>query len=499
MKNCITVLFAIALFSTGVNCQPLKVFFGNLHSHTSYSDGVSTPEVAYAHARDVAGIDFLAITEHNHSQAGRIAVDTQLYSGTVSTSVISTANRYNEDGRFVALYGQEFSTISAGNHANVFEVNQVISTVEVPNGEWNKLLDTWLNTHLDSQGQPAIMLLNHPSISGCDNNVEYGIDDYADVNAWRTALNGHATMMNMVNGPSHDNVDPGAASEREYLRYLNLGLYIAPTADQDNHRMNWGNAADTRTGVVCSTLTKASILNALRVRNVYASEDKNLKVIGKINGELMGKKFGGAAVPSAGTNLQIELQIDDADEPDAIYTIYVYEDKAGGVAEADVIKQYTRTGNGTYTLDSIKYTGGDEYFFIKIKQTDDDAVEVDRAWLAPVWFEPNATPTTTTPAPVTALTLTVNLETEEATVTNIGSDAINLKDWKVVSTIGTNQFYKFSSFSLPPGKSVIVTSGPNAKVQLPDFLKWSTGYKWTNTGDPGELLDVGGVVRARSE
>jgi len=42
------------------------VFFGSLHSHTSLSDGSGTPAEAYAHARDVAGLDFLAITGFCH-------------------------------------------------------------------------------------------------------------------------------------------------------------------------------------------------------------------------------------------------------------------------------------------------------------------------------------------------------------------------------------------------------------------------------------------------
>ena len=46
-----------------------KVFFGNLHSHTSYSDGSGTPREAFTHARDAANLDFLAITEHNHRSA----------------------------------------------------------------------------------------------------------------------------------------------------------------------------------------------------------------------------------------------------------------------------------------------------------------------------------------------------------------------------------------------------------------------------------------------
>lgn len=72
-------LFALALLLELLivpgctSAQEPQVFFGNLHSHTSFSDGSATPEVAYTHARDVAGLDFLAITEHNHRRAGRIA------------------------------------------------------------------------------------------------------------------------------------------------------------------------------------------------------------------------------------------------------------------------------------------------------------------------------------------------------------------------------------------------------------------------------------------
>src|SRR6185295_8876946 len=43
-------------------------YFGNLHSHTSYSDGVQTPPDAYtfAHFNAQTPLDFLAVTDHNH-------------------------------------------------------------------------------------------------------------------------------------------------------------------------------------------------------------------------------------------------------------------------------------------------------------------------------------------------------------------------------------------------------------------------------------------------
>ena len=43
------LLFAAA--TQVAQAQDLKVFFGNLHSHTSYSDGSGKPNDAYKHAK----------------------------------------------------------------------------------------------------------------------------------------------------------------------------------------------------------------------------------------------------------------------------------------------------------------------------------------------------------------------------------------------------------------------------------------------------------------
>ena len=492
------LLFAIS-FALSCYCggQELKVYFGNLHSHTSYSDGSGTPEEAYKYARDMAKIDFLAITEHNHPAApSRIAAEPELYSGTVSTSLISTAKRFNVDGHFVAIYGQEFSSIGTGNHANILEINKVIQPAEVPNGRWDKLMNDFLPTLTDAQGRLPLMLLNHPSISSSPNNLEYGRDDYADFNEWISKLDSYAQLINMINGPSHQMNQPaGSPSESEFLRYLNMGLHVAPTADQDNHLKNWGNAANPRTAVITTSLTKANILNALRARNVYATEDKNLSVIAKINNRLIGSIFAGAEVPAVNSNLAIEINIEDADEPNAHYTIDVYADSIGGQRMADVVKQVQFTGNGTFQINDVKYKGGNQYFFLKITQTDEDAVLVDRAWLAPVWFEPNAATPASTPI---VLTLEVNKVTEEAKISNVGNTDVNLKNWTLVSTVG-NQTFKFTANRVvKPGEFVIVTSGPNA-VNNGNKVLWTTQYIWSNSGDPGQLLNPQGQIIAATQ
>src|SRR4051794_31882851 len=97
--------------------EDLKVYFGLLHSHTSFSDGSGTPDEAFRMAKD-AGVDFMAITEHNHKQAAgsdHIFLTPVLYG-----TLIEAAKRHTVEDKFLAIYGQEFSTISSGNHMNIF-------------------------------------------------------------------------------------------------------------------------------------------------------------------------------------------------------------------------------------------------------------------------------------------------------------------------------------------------------------------------------------------
>src|SRR2546429_5624721 len=159
-RHCCLILLSFAL-SGSVFAQTLRVFFGNLHSHTAYSDGTGTPQDAYDYARTTGKLDFLCVSEHNHASAEgtgndplrlHIALDHTLYNGSRADSLISTANSINTQfaGSFVALYGQEFSAITHGNHINVYDVGELIDEHLIPNLELRKLYDTWLVTNLDT-------------------------------------------------------------------------------------------------------------------------------------------------------------------------------------------------------------------------------------------------------------------------------------------------------------------------------------------------------------
>ncbi|PWK68305.1 hypothetical protein LX99_04830 [Mucilaginibacter oryzae] len=71
---------------------------------------VLTPADAYQFAKRTQHLDFLGISEHNHSQAGMHLAS--------YAKGLSEANAANDDGHFVALYGMEYGLISHGwtNH-----------------------------------------------------------------------------------------------------------------------------------------------------------------------------------------------------------------------------------------------------------------------------------------------------------------------------------------------------------------------------------------------
>jgi hypothetical protein len=393
MKTTITLICSVIVQIAASSYGADLVFFGNLHSHTSYSDGSGTPKQAYTYARDKAKLDFLAVTEHNHklaeSSAGDrkdgklIATNPSLYTGPQSSAVIPAA-RTSTSSTFVALYGQELSSISSGNHVNIFDVDEVISESDVPNGRFDRLLD-WLATRPDSTGQKPVVQFNHADLF--DNYAkEYGADDFGSQTNWIAKMGEYVSLFEMLNGPAMTKTAGNRAAEvmdDEFDHYLLLGFRFAPTGDQDNHYKTWGTATDARTAIITDELTKPKLLAAMRARHAYATEDKNLKLIFKVNGRLCGDVI---TAPTVGDELQISYTIDDANEPDASYRFQVFSGSVGGTA-VNEINAVSASGNNSAPreIQDVRYSGSSQFVYFKITQANEDG-PADRSWTAPVWF-----------------------------------------------------------------------------------------------------------------
>jgi hypothetical protein len=88
------------------------LYFGDIHGHSSISDGTGTPEDYYRYAREVSDLDIAALTDH--SDYGTIPVK-----GAVWDRIKSATNNAYEPGRFVTFLGFEWTNWQYG-HRNVY-------------------------------------------------------------------------------------------------------------------------------------------------------------------------------------------------------------------------------------------------------------------------------------------------------------------------------------------------------------------------------------------
>lgn len=405
MKNHLGQLMLVSALSSVALAQPgeLNIYFGNLHAHTSFSDGDPStfPAKAFQFAKEQGKLDFLAITEHNHSKAESgeradgvlIAKNHKLYEkASDPKSLIGAARAATEDGVFVALYGQEFSTISSGNHVNVFDVDRVIDELEVPSGDYRAFFDNWLRAHLDSTGQPAVVELNHPDIKSDlaagtipkERRNDYGFDDYQqDFQKLAGATSENVRLIEIMSGPALSSGGPTEKyghHEWDYFFYLNKGFRLAPTANQDNHYLTYGTITRARTAILAPELTKASLLNALRNRRCYATEDQNLKLDFRLDGHPMG-----SVLKRQGGPVRFTVKLTDADEPDANYKVQLLHDVVGGEEAAQVAATEQRTGDGAVEFNTSRTPGTEEYWFLRVQQS---GPPVDKVWTAPIWVTP---------------------------------------------------------------------------------------------------------------
>ena len=118
-----------------------RVYWGDIHGHTALSDGTGDPTDYYRYARDAAGLDVAAITDH-------AALGFRPLRGKPWNILKDAAEEYNEPGRFVTLLGYEWTSWIYG-HRNVYyaglegePISPYDSGAESPAGLF-ALLDKW--------------------------------------------------------------------------------------------------------------------------------------------------------------------------------------------------------------------------------------------------------------------------------------------------------------------------------------------------------------------
>lgn len=375
--------YSAGVQTTGTPFDPASGYqylFGNLHAHSSYSDGnkddlTKIPSDDYAFARDALCMDFLGLSEHNHAGAGMALSDYPL--GFSQANALNGVAGGVSGNSIVTLWGMEWGVISGGGHVLVYGFDDQLIGWEAGNYNIFVAKNDYTSLFNTINSQPgAFASLAHPNTSDYGNIAGTAYDAAKDNAIVATAVESGPAFSTNGTFPYND-----FPSQLAYLGYyktmLAKGYRIGASMDQDNHNMTFGTANGNRLVVLAAAKTRPELMNAMRSMRFYASNDCNARVDYKLNGYVLGSSVTGGGVPN------ITLSVTDLDAEDAS-SIEIWGGPVNAAVPAAPLKTYL-------ALNSISFNSGNPennqpdnttyYYFALITQNDGNKIVT-----SPIWY-----------------------------------------------------------------------------------------------------------------
>jgi len=330
----VKVLVLTFYIAASLYAQNYQIYFGDLHSHTSFSDGQGPPSEAFLQARKY-GADFIAVTDHS-SRSDRYLFD----------STLTIADQYTTED-FVAIVG--FEMTKYWGHINVF------------NSKWYEWRD------IDRDPFYALLMKDSTCIAQWNHPTEK-YDEFNGFRNYSPQLDRAINLLEIINVRRH------TIFESSYIKALDQGWHIGPTANSDSHYKEWIKEYSSRTAILATELTREKLFEALKKRRVYATENSNLHIYYSINDSILG------SILSRPLHCLAKIDIFDPDTSDVLDKIALVQiiTNEGNVVASIPCKDHKV--HLTYSLD-MKYFDS-AYYYLKIKN-----FRGEYAFTAPIWIE----------------------------------------------------------------------------------------------------------------
>ncbi|NBW81492.1 hypothetical protein EBR21_07030, partial [bacterium] len=238
--------------------RPLRAYFGLLHAHTFSSDGIGDARDAFRMARDIAGLDFFAVTDHSEYWWKKASNDW--------SRLQELAASESRPG-FVALAGFEYSHPLQG-HVVVLNSSRWTSFLQSPS------LSEFFDWLASAEQQNAFAVFAHPGFHKYRNYFD--LRHFKFDERLSTKLIGVETIQKNVWKRSLK----GYSGRKSHLdEALDQGWWLAPMASQDNHTPFWGVSDQSRIAVLLDEeFSRPALMRALLQRHVYATQSPQLQL-----------------------------------------------------------------------------------------------------------------------------------------------------------------------------------------------------------------------------
>jgi len=352
-----------------------RLYWGDVHTHTSLSDGTGTPEELLTYARDVAHLDFVIITDHDFGNGPPWRMSQEAWN-----QIQDKVGEYAVEGKFVAIAGYEWTSqakywtevgpnqpsewLFPGppkfyNHKNVYfpaRVEQIFSAKDPAYHTPDLLAEA-------VRKRGGLIQNNHPFVFG-DNETK---------DQWEYAPHHNTIIVNTEMGPDMSRYKGKTYQlnwEQSLRESLNKGRKTGFVGGSDTHE---GKPA-ARTAVLAEALTREAIFEALRSRRDYAVSRARIVLDFQINGHRMGEEIVTRETP------QITVSVTGT----------------APIAELVIIRDGSVLHRVTPNVPQIKFAWRDDsfrqssYYYLRVIQNDaDEDGNPSHAWSSPIWVKQN--------------------------------------------------------------------------------------------------------------
>ncbi|MFI5216576.1 MAG: CehA/McbA family metallohydrolase [Candidatus Limnocylindria bacterium] len=337
-----------------------RVLWGDLHGHSNFSDGTGTPEDYFLYARDVAGLDVAALTDHDHW--GMLPLDAE---PGMWDEIQHQTRRFHEPGRFVTLLGYEWTSWIQG-HRHVLHFEDHAKLLSSLDPDYASPVQLWRAL----EGRPALTFAHHSAGGPIATNWAIPPDPVLEPITEIASVHGSSEAADSPR-PIYDPV-AGNYVRDALGRGYRFG-FIGSGDSHDGHpgltqiaSLDGGMAA-----ILSEERTREGVLAALRARRVYATNGPRILLRTALGAHPMGSSV---TVPPGGS---------------ASETLFVSVISPGPLARVDLIRSgrvadsFELAGERDATLERrVENLRPGEYVYVRAVQRDGGA-----AWSSPIYID----------------------------------------------------------------------------------------------------------------
>jgi hypothetical protein len=334
-----------------------KFYFGDMHAHTWMSDGVGDLDEFFIVHRDMLKDDFGCLTDHD-TFVGNSMIPSEW------EEQKEIAAHYNEPGRFVTFYGQEWTTArwpAKFGHKNIYHIDPTMPLLDHMDEDSNDTAKIFAK----AAELGAICIPHHIGWTGVDwENHDSVVQPLVEI------VSNHGAFEYMGNEPIyHRGGIHGCFVQDGLERGLRFGL----VGGSDTHGLVWHHRVGwkrncLRTGLTCilaKELTPQALFEAMKKRRTYATSGIKMRIVFELSGAMMGEEISLSEPPKISVNVMC---------PHDIKWMQI-------VRNNDTIYSYGGEGyQSRFSYKDEKIEPGASYYYLRVITEDGNM-----GWSSPIW------------------------------------------------------------------------------------------------------------------